>query len=523
MIFNNIPNKKFKINNRTIIHSRSIAVCIILIAKIEDKNYILLTKRQIGQVEENKIANVSGYLDWNESIQQCITRELNEEVGIDITEKQFRKNIIYGSLDKPWKIHSSIKNKNQVVVIHYRIAYSLKELPLLKPQLKEISICSWVQFSKLKEVFNQNKFAWDTENDIKEVIKEYFGQHRKEQELEYKTSYFIKRLEDCKDNLEEIVLQEIEGINSPQIASDIAINNIPEVPYDDKKNKIEEDEDENQDDDIDSFLKKIGLYKTNEEATNIALIRFEELLEDYEVDDDAKNLFIYLLHKAKFNKEDLTEKEIDELLSLIESMKNKSKKEKKEESYYLEKGLDKEQKTGSVALLIGLTLLGGIGGLLVGGLIVGAAYMSDDKWNETKENFTDEDTKEDIKEGKISDEKIKEIKKESEKAEIKNKDKDLSKLSPKAQKKIDKLQKKIDKIKNHKSIFKKIEDKKNEIIGKIEDKKNKIKNRYDMIKQVAKGEFDKDVDPQEYHKKHGRCPVDWKWDSEKNKCVLNKG
>ena len=74
-----------------------------------------------------------------------------------------------------------------------------------------------------------------------------------------------------------------------------------------------------------------------------------------------------------------------------------------------DENLEKDHKIGSVVTVIGLSLLFGIGGLLIGGLLVGAAYMSDKKWKEQEDDLTDNETKEKVSKGNPPKEKTESI------------------------------------------------------------------------------------------------------------------
>lgn len=69
-------------------------VALLLIKKENNKEYILLQKRQNTGIQDNKYdLSCSGHLEANETVKEAMTREAKEELGIVIKEQ----DLIYNS------------------------------------------------------------------------------------------------------------------------------------------------------------------------------------------------------------------------------------------------------------------------------------------------------------------------------------------------------------------------------------------------------------------------------------------
>lgn len=100
--------------------SRSVA-CATMICKIEDnKKYVLCIKRGENVNETGKWSIPCGFLDYDETLEQCAIRELYEETSFDFRSKSndvFKLRLVYIH-DKP------IADQN--VTMFYRMDFSPK-------------------------------------------------------------------------------------------------------------------------------------------------------------------------------------------------------------------------------------------------------------------------------------------------------------------------------------------------------------------------------------------------------------
>lgn len=73
--------------------SRSVAVVGIIFKKENGKMYVLASQRGEGTPDpeyRGKWNLVCGYLDFSETIQQCLVRECYEETGVNITDEKIK-------------------------------------------------------------------------------------------------------------------------------------------------------------------------------------------------------------------------------------------------------------------------------------------------------------------------------------------------------------------------------------------------------------------------------------------------
>ena len=77
-----MKNFPVKVDGKEYWISRSVAVCVFVFKIKNNKLYALIERRGDGAPDENgKLASVSGYVEFNESIEETIMRELQEESG----------------------------------------------------------------------------------------------------------------------------------------------------------------------------------------------------------------------------------------------------------------------------------------------------------------------------------------------------------------------------------------------------------------------------------------------------------
>ena len=211
---------------------------------------------------------------------------------------------------------------------------------------------------------------------------------------------------------------------------------------------------------INEFLKQIGLDELEEEGSYIALIRFKELLQNYIKDEDAIEII---------EPDSLDENEIEELLQIVDGFKNNKQLQEDDSEKKDKKKSNSPSKKSVVTTLVASALLGGIGGLLLAGLFYGIAYLSNDDWGDSKKELTDSDSKEKIEKGEVPEEKVEKIK-------------EKPKKDPKEIK-----------VPEKKGFFNKLKD-------KIKTIKDKVVNRAKSVVKAVKGDYDKDNSKQKSDK-----------------------
>ena len=131
-----MENFAVKIDGKEYWISRSVAVCCFIFKIKDDELYALIERRGSGAADEQgKLAAVSGYLSYNETLTQAVVREIFEETGFKAKEERLQF----------MKINSDPSEAHQNVTIHY------------------------VYFAKKNEDFDLDRAEGGEENEVSEV------------------------------------------------------------------------------------------------------------------------------------------------------------------------------------------------------------------------------------------------------------------------------------------------------------------------------------------------------------------
>ena len=131
-----MENFAVKIDGKEYWISRSVAVCCFIFKIKDDELYALIERRGSGAADEQgKLAAVSGYLSYNETLTQAVAREIFEETGFKAKEERLQF----------MKINSDPSEAHQNVTIHY------------------------VYFAKKNEDFDLDRAEGGEENEVSEV------------------------------------------------------------------------------------------------------------------------------------------------------------------------------------------------------------------------------------------------------------------------------------------------------------------------------------------------------------------
>lgn len=165
--FNNRENKCHVVNGREIWESRSIAVVGMVIFNHLGEDYVLMGKR--GNALPNEVGKwcmPCGYLDYDETCEQAVRREVWEETGFNIERALNTYNQPLGKhdMDFPWTINSQFEGRSDVqnVSMHYAAYMSTntnhlndrEELPELSrihngAHPGEVDEVRWIKVSEL--------------------------------------------------------------------------------------------------------------------------------------------------------------------------------------------------------------------------------------------------------------------------------------------------------------------------------------------------------------------------------------
>ncbi len=183
--FNNTPNDHFQMRYATqqgttrldYWLSRSVAVvgAVVAMHPISGMN-ILVTKRTMQMRDEaGKHGIPCGYLDWDESCFEAMTREVYEETSLYLPDY---KEFLLGSNDKPVGIHDQpTRDKRQNVSLIYLSVYDFHEkmdafpLHVEKYSDKETELVKWMPLSEFYGRYDMEyEWAFRHNETIKEVM-----------------------------------------------------------------------------------------------------------------------------------------------------------------------------------------------------------------------------------------------------------------------------------------------------------------------------------------------------------------
>lgn len=164
--FNNKPNQhvvyRYDDGLGTKIHqdfwiSRAVAVVGIIIAFYEGEYYILIIKRSNNMLDEkNKYCAPCGYLDFEESCHEAVTREIYEETSLYLSD--IKKFLVFDNDKQPYFINDDPKkdkrqNVSFVYVMYYEFENNTFPIEIEKFHNNETAQVKWM---KISEFYNNN-------------------------------------------------------------------------------------------------------------------------------------------------------------------------------------------------------------------------------------------------------------------------------------------------------------------------------------------------------------------------------
>lgn len=172
-IFSNKPNSSINLGGVTHWLSRHVACVGVVVAKYRDEYYVLLSKRGSKSFDYSGYWNLPcGYLDYNETIQECAVREIYEETGL-FTPDIPTESIINNYMDFPYYINSDPSANRQNVSMYFGLVfeskYGLPELSDENSEDGEVEKLKWVNVRG--ELHTYTKFAFNHDVRINEFLK----------------------------------------------------------------------------------------------------------------------------------------------------------------------------------------------------------------------------------------------------------------------------------------------------------------------------------------------------------------
>lgn len=161
MRFYNTPNEMIKTaDGREVWISRSVAVAVIL-HRFEFhpfKRYVAISKRAAGCPDAVGLWCLPcGYLDWDETGEDAVIREVWEELGINVS----------GARPKFWDVSTDPSNNRQNVSLYYSVLSDCIVTETFKPNPDEVEEAVWMDLSDI------GKYTFAFNHDKR--IKKFFG------------------------------------------------------------------------------------------------------------------------------------------------------------------------------------------------------------------------------------------------------------------------------------------------------------------------------------------------------------
>jgi len=185
--FNNTPNNHFRFQYHTT-HgnsgadfwiSRAVAVVGIVFAITLDGMKVLIAKRSNKMMDEaGKHGIPCGYLDWDETTFDAMTREVYEETSLYLPD--YKDYLVTNNDEKPFTIHDNPANNRQNVSLLFLSVYNFSPRMDLFPvdieqyKDKETSEVQWIT---LKDFYlkydHEYQWAFNHNETIKEAVKHF--------------------------------------------------------------------------------------------------------------------------------------------------------------------------------------------------------------------------------------------------------------------------------------------------------------------------------------------------------------
>jgi 8-oxo-dGTP pyrophosphatase MutT (NUDIX family) len=147
MNFNNRKNFQITSTEDSSKHwiSRSIAVLVIPLFECDGNVYVPLGLRSHNMpLQPSRWGLPCGFLDWGETANEAVRREVYEEVGLDLL------NYCEISDQPQWVMTTPTPEENETVTLRFIVTAKVEELPKLKGAEDEVSAVEWANCDSLE-------------------------------------------------------------------------------------------------------------------------------------------------------------------------------------------------------------------------------------------------------------------------------------------------------------------------------------------------------------------------------------
>lgn len=168
MNFKNRPNTCISVAGKEYWISRSVAVVGMIGFKClaDNRVYFPIQLRGPKMTNPGCACLPCGYIDYDETVEECVVREYFEETGIDLTQYK----VIYGSLDKADHYVSAPRDSDvQNISFTFEAIVECQNLPSLVMSDESISL-KWLTYPELQQI---KDWAFSHNYKLKTFVEKY--------------------------------------------------------------------------------------------------------------------------------------------------------------------------------------------------------------------------------------------------------------------------------------------------------------------------------------------------------------
>jgi 8-oxo-dGTP pyrophosphatase MutT (NUDIX family) len=165
-IFKNTHNRNvITTDGESVWLSRSIATVGVVLAKCDDNIYVLISKRSESMVDEpGKNCLPCGYLDFDETLYECMVREVFEETSLYLPE--FEKSLINDNTKFVKMNDDPSNNRQNVSFVFLSIFDFSKDNFPIEIETYKSSETEWVKWLNIENI-NNSEYDWAfNHNDV---------------------------------------------------------------------------------------------------------------------------------------------------------------------------------------------------------------------------------------------------------------------------------------------------------------------------------------------------------------------
>lgn len=173
--FKNIHNRNVTTTEgESIWLSRSAAAVGVVFAITDVNTYVLISKRSNSMVDEpGKVCLPCGYLDWNETLYECMIREVYEETSLYLPD--YNNFLLFNNNMQNFKMNDDPSNNKENLSFSFVSVYDFRETDKFPIKIEsfnsnETSMVKWLNLNYFKNHDNYYDWAFNHDDTIKYAI-----------------------------------------------------------------------------------------------------------------------------------------------------------------------------------------------------------------------------------------------------------------------------------------------------------------------------------------------------------------